>query len=111
MRRTPGKIQILTFYAYRVLRPLPAVFAVIFAMLFARKLYRYFEFGGFREIKNYVDALVHGPAPGTVGLNMQRNPLVWALPLQALLLLSCLDLLDPWGDEWFTVATVANPLS
>jgi peptidoglycan/LPS O-acetylase OafA/YrhL len=47
MRRTPRKIQILTFYAYRVLRPLPAVFAVIFAMLFARKLYRYFEFGDF----------------------------------------------------------------
>jgi len=49
--------------------------------------------------------------PGTVGLNVQRNPLVWALPLQALLLLSCLDLLDPWGDEWFTVTTVAQPLS
>jgi hypothetical protein len=41
------KIQILTFYANRVLRPLPAVFAVIFAMLFVRKLYRYFEFGDF----------------------------------------------------------------
>src|SRR5262245_45130773 len=63
------------------------------------------------EIKNYVDALVHGPAPGTVGLNVQRNPLVWALPLQALLLLSCLDLLDPWNDEWFTITTVPQPVS
>jgi uncharacterized membrane protein len=40
---------------------------------------------------------------------MQRNPLAWALPLQALLLLSNLDLLDPWNDEWFTVDTVAQP--
>jgi hypothetical protein len=40
-----------------------------------------------------------------------RNPLVWALPLQALLLLSNLDLLDPWGDEWWTVTTVSEPLS
>jgi hypothetical protein len=37
--------------------------------------------------------------------------LLWALPLQALLLLSNLDLLDPWGDEWFVVTTVPQPLS
>ena len=42
--------------------------------------------------------------------NVQRNPLVWALPLQALLLLWNLDLLDPWGDEWFTIAAVAEPV-
>ena len=49
--------------------------------------------------------------PNKMGLNVQRNPLVWALPLQALLLLSNLDLLDPWGDEWFTLTTVPQPLS
>jgi hypothetical protein len=49
--------------------------------------------------------------PDKVGPNVQRNPLVWALPLQALLLLSNLDLLDPWGDEWFTLTTVPKPLS
>ena len=49
--------------------------------------------------------------PDKVGPNVQRNPLVWALPLQALLLLSNLDLLDPWGDEWFTLTTVPQPLS
>src|SRR5262245_7582412 len=43
--------------------------------------------------------------------SMQRNPLVWALPLQALLLFSNLDLLDPWGDEWFTLTTVPQPVS
>jgi hypothetical protein len=37
--------------------------------------------------------------------------LVWALPLQALLLLSNLDLLDPWGDEWFTLTHVSQPLT
>jgi hypothetical protein len=42
---------------------------------------------------------------------VQRNPLVWALPLQALLLLSNLDLLDPWGDEWFILTHVSQPLS
>ena len=47
----------------------------------------------------------------SVGPNVQRNPLVWALPLQALLLLSNLDLLDPWGDEWFTLTIVPKPLS
>jgi hypothetical protein len=38
--------------------------------------------------------------------NVHRNPLVWALPLQAILLFLNLDLLDPWGDEWFTLVTV-----
>jgi len=42
---------------------------------------------------------------------VQRHPLVWALPLQALLLLSNLDLLDPWGDEWFDIVAVSQPLS
>jgi hypothetical protein len=46
-----------------------------------------------------------------VGLILRRNPLVWALPLQAFLLLSDLDLLDPWGDEWFTLTTVPQPLA
>ncbi len=42
---------------------------------------------------------------------MRRNPLAWALPLQSLLLFWNLDLLDPWGDEWFTFTTVSHPLS
>jgi hypothetical protein len=42
---------------------------------------------------------------------VQRNPLVWALPLQALLLLSNLDLLDLWGDEWDTLTHVSQPLT
>src|SRR4029077_8930779 len=46
-----------------------------------------------------------------VGLCVQRNPLVWALPLQALLLLWNLALLDPWGDEWGTVTTILRPLN
>jgi hypothetical protein len=46
-----------------------------------------------------------------VGLSVQRNPLVWALPLQALLLLWNLALLDPWGDEWGTVTTILRPLN
>jgi hypothetical protein len=41
----------------------------------------------------------------------QRNPLVWALPLQAVLLLSNLELLDPWGDEWFGLTAVSLPAS
>jgi len=50
--------------------------------------------------------------PNKVGLVVQQSPLVWALPLQALLLLSNLDLLDPWGDEWSTLTThVSQPLS
>src|SRR5262249_18080398 len=47
----------------------------------------------------------------TVGPNPLRNPLLWALPLQALLLLSNLDLLDPWKDEWLTLSIVSKPLS
>ena len=43
--------------------------------------------------------------------SVQRNPLVWALPLQALLLFSNLDLLDPWNDEWSTLRHVTRPLS
>ena len=42
---------------------------------------------------------------------MLRHPLVWALPLQALLLLSNLGLLEPWGDEWFTLTTAPDQLS
>ena len=49
--------------------------------------------------------------PDKTDTTCSRNPLVWALPLQALLLLSNLDLLDPWGDEWFTLTTVPKPLS
>jgi hypothetical protein len=43
--------------------------------------------------------------PIKVGLYVQRHPLIWALPLQSLLLLSNLGLLDPWGDEWSTLTT------
>jgi hypothetical protein len=43
--------------------------------------------------------------------NLLRNPLIWALPLQALLLLSNLDLLDPWGDELFALTIVPQPVS
>jgi hypothetical protein len=46
-----------------------------------------------------------------IGLDVQRYPLIWALPLQALLLLSNLVLLDPWNDEWFTRIHVPQPLS
>ena len=49
--------------------------------------------------------------PKKISLNLQRNPLIWALPLQALLLLSNLDLLDPWADEWFDITTVPQPVS
>src|SRR5262249_10391363 len=48
--------------------------------------------------------------PDKLSRNVQRDPLVWALPLQALLLLSNLDLLDPWSDEWFPLTTVAEPV-
>jgi len=44
-------------------------------------------------------------------LLVRRNPLVWALPLQAALLLSNLDLLEPWGDERFAATTVPESLS
>jgi Dolichyl-phosphate-mannose-protein mannosyltransferase len=47
----------------------------------------------------------------SVGSVVRRNPLAWALPVQALLLLSNLDLLDPWNDEWFTLSHVPQPLS
>src|SRR5262249_13095757 len=46
-----------------------------------------------------------------VGRSVLRNPLLWALPLQATLLLWSLDLLDPWGDEWFTLKTISQPVS
>jgi hypothetical protein len=42
---------------------------------------------------------------------MKQEPLAWALPIQALLLFSCLNLLDPWGDEWFTLAVAPQPLN
>jgi hypothetical protein len=47
----------------------------------------------------------------SAALIVQQNPLLWALPLQALLLFSNLDLLDPWNDEWFTLTHVPQPLS
>jgi hypothetical protein len=49
--------------------------------------------------------------PNNVDCRVLRNPLVWALPLQATLLFWNLDLLDPWGDEWFTLNTVSQPVS
>jgi hypothetical protein len=49
--------------------------------------------------------------PDKAGPNTLRNPLIWALPLQALLLLWNLDLLDPWTDEWFTFNTVPERFS
>src|SRR6516165_5795502 len=55
---------------------------------------------------------LHIKIPINVGLDVQRHPLIWALPLQALLLLWNLDLLDPWGDEWSTLTTqVSQPVS
>src|SRR6516165_10032961 len=47
----------------------------------------------------------HRPRPLSI------HPLAWALPLQALLLLSNLDLLEPWSDEGFTLSIVPKPLS
>jgi hypothetical protein len=41
----------------------------------------------------------------------QRNPLPYALAIQAALLFYRLDLLEPWGDEWFNLTTVPQPLS
>jgi hypothetical protein len=46
-----------------------------------------------------------------VRLSVQPSPLVWVLPLQAFLLFSNLDLLDPWNDEWFTITAVPQPVS
>ena len=40
-----------------------------------------------------------------------RNPLPCALAIQAALLFYRLDLLEPWGDEWFNLTTVPQPLS
>jgi hypothetical protein len=42
---------------------------------------------------------------------LRIHPLLWALPLQSLLLFWNLDLLDPWSDEWFTITTVPKSLS
>ena len=58
--------------------------------------------------ENCVESLLH---PEKMGSRVQRNPLVWVLPLQAILLLSNLDLLDPWGDEWDTLTVVTQPVS
>ncbi len=41
---------------------------------------------------------------------VRRRPLLVFLPLQALLLLSRIDLLPPWGDEIFTLEVSALPL-
>ena len=46
-----------------------------------------------------------------VRLSVQPSPLIWVLPLQAFLLFSNLDLLDPWNDEWFTITAVSRPVS
>jgi hypothetical protein len=43
--------------------------------------------------------------------SVQRSPLVWVLPLQAFLLFSNLDLLDPWYDESFTITAVSKPVT
>ncbi|MDA1235846.1 MAG: hypothetical protein O3A53_13730, partial [Acidobacteria bacterium] len=40
-----------------------------------------------------------------------RHPLRWLLPIQAVLLLTRLDLLPIWGDEQFTLEVVALPWS
>src|SRR6266853_698136 len=44
-------------------------------------------------------------------LIVRRNPLILAIGFQTILLFWNLDLLDPWGDEWFTMTTVPHPLS
>ena len=54
---------------------------------------------------------LHVKIPNKLGWYVQRNPLVWALPLQALLLFWNLDLLDPWRDEWITLNIVSKPFS
>jgi hypothetical protein len=41
---------------------------------------------------------------------LKNHPLLWALPVQALLLFSNLDLLEPWRDEWFTLKTVPQSI-
>ena len=40
-----------------------------------------------------------------------RNPLPCALAIQAALLFYRLNLLEPWGDEWFTLSTAPLPLN
>ena len=47
---------------------------------------------------------------GRVGAFLQRQPLAWALPLQAILLFANLDLLDRWTDEEFTLSAVVLPV-
>ncbi len=42
---------------------------------------------------------------------VRRNPLPCALAIQAGLLFYRLDLLEPWGDEWFTLTAVPLPLN
>lgn len=45
-----------------------------------------------------------------VRVAVHHNPMIWMLPLQAFLLFWKLDLLDPWGDEWFTVVAAPEPV-
>ena len=42
---------------------------------------------------------------------IRQHPLPCALSIQAALLFYRLDLLEPWGDEWFTLTTVPRPLT
>jgi hypothetical protein len=42
---------------------------------------------------------------------MKEHPLAWALPIQAILLFTRLNLLDPWRDEWHTLTAAPQPLS
>jgi hypothetical protein len=68
----------------------------------------YRDFGRFGEgVIRHVTIML----PDKAIRRLQRTPLLWALPLQALLLLLNLDLLDPWGDEWGTLTIVPQPLS
>ena len=45
-----------------------------------------------------------------VRFRVRLNPLIYVLPLQAFLLFWNLALLDPWGDEWFTVQIAPEPV-
>ena len=47
---------------------------------------------------------------GTIFAFLWRQPLAWALPLQAILLFANLELLDPWTDEEFALSTAALPV-
>src|SRR5207248_1534740 len=40
----------------------------------------------------------------------QMNPLLWAVPIQASLFFWRLDLLEPWGDELFTLDAAPQSL-